>query len=204
MNLCEKTLQIVRLTPDDAKGNTDILRDFREYIIEKSDMYPGISGWFDHKVVPGISSSERIGYLSRSDEGLVVATGLVKLGTRAKICHLGVDKNHQRGHMGEVLFLLMILEASRYAEEIHFTLPASLWDDLSSFFKSFGFDKAQNLDYSYRSSEEELICSQSFLDVHRALQTKIPKIIANLNSGTTFMDCSSVLKMIWSLTGKQA
>ncbi|MEA1909572.1 MAG: hypothetical protein U9M89_00890 [Patescibacteria group bacterium] len=200
MNLHEGTLQIVRLTPEDARKNTDNYRNFREGIINKSDIYPGVSGWFDRKVTPDISSSNRIGYIGCSEGGLVGATGLVKLsGRRAKICHLSVDKDCQRGRMGEVLFLLMILEASKFAKDIHFTLPANLWGNLSSFFKSFGFDKAQNLGYLYRSSVEELICSQSFLDVRRALQTKIPKIINNLDSDTTLMDRFSALKMIRSL-----
>jgi predicted transcriptional regulator len=43
--------------------------------------------------------------------------------------------------------------------DIHFTLPESLWNEKIEFFNSFGFAAARKASRQYRNGEEELFCS---------------------------------------------
>lgn len=86
-------------------------------------------------------------------------------------------------NIGEVFFTLMTLEARPYAREVHFTLPASLWQKKSSFFRSFGFLDARPAHIQYRLFERELRCSAPFVDVWRAAQAKLPKLLELFDCG---------------------
>ncbi|GAI02476.1 unnamed protein product, partial [marine sediment metagenome] len=60
--------RVVRLSEADARGNTDHLEKLRELVLENEPMYPNIKKWFDDKVMEGLKTSERIGYVGYLDE----------------------------------------------------------------------------------------------------------------------------------------
>ena len=170
-----ENFKVVRLGEADAHGFTDHLRDFRELVLENEQMYPNIEKWFDHKVIPGIKSCQRIGYIGYLDEK-PVASAVMKRGEFAKFCHLRIREDLQDIHLGEAFFALMGLESRGLAKEIHFTLPESVWRMESKFFKSFGFTKAVKAGQQYRLFEDELKCSSGFDKVWGAVLEKLPKI----------------------------
>jgi predicted transcriptional regulator len=166
---------VVRLSEADARAGTDNLKKFRELVLENEPMYPNIQKWFDHKVVPGLKASERVGYVGYLDEKPAVSA-VVKRGEASKFCHLRIREELQDIHLGEAFFALMGLEVRESAKEVHFTLPEGLWEKENKFFESFGFSKPVKAGHQYRFFEDELRCSSPFDRVWKAILEKLPKI----------------------------
>lgn len=167
--------RIIRLEGPNAQGSSDYLRDFRHLILENETMYLEIERWFDEKVIPGIRNSQRVGYIGYLD-GVPAVSSVVKRGESSKFCHLRIRQDLQDKHLGEVFFSLMGLEAKDIAEEVHFTLPESVWGQEREFFISFGFDRVVKAGHQYRLFEDELRCSAPFEKVWNAILQKLPKI----------------------------
>lgn len=167
--------RIVRLQEHDANGVSDFMKDFRKLVLRNEPMYPQIGKWLDEKVMPGIISSQRVGYVGYLDE-IPVVSAVVKRGESSKFCHLKIREDLQGQHLGEAFFCLMGLDSKFTAKEIHFTLPESVWENEKDFFRSFGFDKAQKAGHQYRLFEDELRCSASFGEVWKAIVKKLPKL----------------------------
>jgi len=167
--------QIARISEADARGNTDNLQKLRELVLENESMYPNINKWFDKKVVAGLKTSERIGYVGYLDEKPTVSA-IVKRGEDAKFCHLRIKDELQDINLGEAFFALMGLEVRSFSKKVHFTIPEGLWEKKSGFFKSFGFTKAIKAGHQYRLFEDELWCSSDFNKVWSAILEKLPKI----------------------------
>lgn len=171
-------IKIVRLTPNDAKGDSDHLGIFRDLVLDNEDMYPGIDKWYSNKVVPGIASTDRTALIGYIDETPIVSA-VVKKGLDTKFCHLKIHDGFRDNHLGEVFFILMAMEVRHSAKQIHFTLPSSLWTEQSEFFKSFGFEEAIKAGHQYRLFDEELRCSAPFKTVWNAVLSKLPKLRQN-------------------------
>ena len=62
-------------------------------------MYPSIDKWFNNKVLPGLKTSERVGYIGYLNE-LPVISSVLKKGKQAKFCHLKIDKSLQDDNLG--------------------------------------------------------------------------------------------------------
>lgn len=176
---------IVRLSEYDVRGLSDHFMDLRELILRNEQMYPGIDRWLDEKVIPGLSNSERIGYIGYLDE-VPAVSAVVKRGESSKFCHLKIREDLQDKHLGEAFFCLMALEARNAAKEVHFTLPESLWVNEKKFFVSFGFDNAIKAGHQYRLFEDELRCSSPFETVWKTVVEKLPKIARafSINGGS--------------------
>jgi predicted transcriptional regulator len=191
--------RVVRLCAADARGLTEHLNCLRGLVLENQPFYPDIEKWFDKKVVPGISSSERIGYVGYLDEKPAVSA-IVKRGEFAKFCHLRIKEELQGINLGEAFFALMGLEVRGSAKEVHFTLPEGLWEKKNKFFKSFGFSKPVKAGHQYRLFEDELRCSLSFDLVWKGILEKLPKIARAL-----FMDGRSLdKKLLMSIRAEHA
>lgn len=175
-------VRIARLTPDDVKGDSDNLRMFMRLVAQNDPMYPGIDIWLKKKVLPAIKTTERIAYLGFVDEKPIMSA-VLKRGSRSKICHLKVGDDFHDENLGEAVFSILVVEARQHAEEIHFTLPRSLWEKKSAFFKSFGFRRAIDAIEQYRFFDDELRCSSSFEDVWSAVLEKLPKLGAMFSIG---------------------
>ncbi len=188
-----ENFRIIRLCEIDAINITDHLRDFKDLILENQPMYPNIDKWFDRKVVPGMKSSERIGYIGYFDEK-PVASAVVKRGMFAKFCHLRIKEDLQNIHLGEAFFALMGLETKDIAKEIHFTLPESVWESKKGFFKGFGFTHVSKIKHRYRPYGDELKCSLRFDKFWVAIHEKLPKISRILSMNECLLNEDKAIK----------
>jgi len=180
--LLKNDFRIARIDSADAIRKTDALKAFRELVLRNEGMYPGIAKWLDGKVLPGLKSNERIGFVGYLN-GAPSVSAVVKRGTRSKICHLRVGDDLQDSHLGELFFSLMALEIRGSAEEVHFTLPESLWERRRSFFKAFGFHRAELSGTQYRLFDTELRCSSPFSSFWAAVLEKLPKLACLFSVG---------------------
>jgi len=168
-------LKLVRLFEDDAKSCTDHLRALSDLIVANEEVYPGINKWLRNKVIPGLKSGERVAFVGYLHEEPAISA-VVKRGGNAKFCHLKINTEIQDIHLGELFLALMALEVKRFAREVHFTLPESLWVQEMDFFRSFGFEEATKAFVQYRKGEVELRCSAPFSRVWKAATGKLSKI----------------------------
>jgi len=175
ISLMKHDFRIVRLGADDARDKTDHLRSLSDLVATNEPMYPGIQTWFKEKVLPGITSLERVAFIGYLNDKPAISA-VVKRGKRAKFCHLKINGPLQDLHFGELFFTLMALEVREFAQEIHFTLPEGLWEEERGFFQSFCFQEAKKSRVQYRQGEEELRCSAAFWEVWRAALDKLPKM----------------------------
>jgi predicted transcriptional regulator/N-acetylglutamate synthase-like GNAT family acetyltransferase len=176
------SFQIVRLSKAEALEWTDEMGVLKQLIHSSEGMYPSISRWFDEKVVPGLESGQRIAWVA-FEGGRAIASAVLKLGGRAKFCHLRIDRDFQDMDLGQMFFSQMTLEARHDAKEIHFTLPESLWSNRSEFFESFGFTRATKSQRQYRRGDTELSCSAPFLTVWSSVMSRLPALAAKFSVG---------------------
>jgi len=186
--------RIVRLGLRDASGQSDHLKNFRNLVLEGEEMYPGIESWLDEKVIPGMKTLQRVGYIGYVDE-VPAVSAVVKRGEHAKFCHLKIKDDLQDNHLGEAFFSLMGVETRGIAKDVHFTLPESLWHNKKEFFSSFGFANAVKVGHQYRMFEDELRCSSPFNRVWHAILKKLPKVARAFSVNGRSFD-SSVLMSI--------
>jgi predicted transcriptional regulator len=168
----------------DAQQSTDNLKDLKELILANQEMYPNIGRWYAEKVVPGLSSSERIAYVGFEDDR-PIASAVLKLGDRSKFCHLRIHQNFQDMDLGQMFFTQMTLEVRRHAKEIHFTLPESLWCARSKFFEAFGFSSVTKASRQYRAGDTELLCSAPLSSVWSAVLSKLPHLLTKFTHGVS-------------------
>lgn len=167
--------RIVRLREQDARSLSDHLKAFSNLILQNEPMYPGIDKWLKDKVIPELKDSQRVAYVGYVD-GMPAASAVVKCGESSKFCHLKIREDLRDKHLGEAFFSLMGLEARGLAQEIHFTLPESVWEREREFFTSFGFNRVAKAGHQYRLFEDELRCSAPFHKVWQSILGKLPKI----------------------------
>lgn len=166
------SFKIVRLGGSAARKQTDELKILRNMLLESEAMYPGIDQWFTKKVLPGLKSSERVGYLAFENEK-PVASAVLKVGEHAKFCHVRIYEEFRDLSLGKMIFTQMAFQArhEENVKDIYFTLPESLWNTSAEFFRSFGFTEAEKASRQYRHGEEELFCSAPISTVwERALE----------------------------------
>jgi predicted transcriptional regulator len=157
-------------------------------------MYPGIRTWLSKKVLPGLRSLERVGFVGYEGEEPVVSA-LIKISRHTKFCHLKIRNSFQDLHLGETFFALMALEVRHLAEEIHFTLPESLWEREAAFFKSFGFERVVTAGTQYRLFDRELRCAAPFPVVWSAVLNKLPKLKSMYTVAGRSMDNSLLMSI---------
>jgi len=178
LNLFSKkfNFKILKIDPSDVKLETDNLQLFKNVVTKHELMYPDIGNWLKQKVFPGINSRERVAYLGFDNEKPIVSA-VVKKGKFSKFCHLHIDKDYQNLNIGDIFFSMMAIEIRNKANEVHFTLPESLWTNKKPFFESFGFKEVVKSKIQYRNIEEELKCTADFKTVWSNTLEKLPKII---------------------------
>ena len=152
--------KIVRIGESASRKQTDDLKVLRSLLLESENMYPSIERWYIEKVVPGLKTCERVAYLAYEGE-IPVASAVLKLGEHAKFCHVRIHQAFRDLRLGQMIFTQMAFHARHQAsiQDIHFTLPESLWLEKGKFFASFGFNAASKATRQYRQGEEELYCS---------------------------------------------
>ena len=168
--------RIVELGAEQAKTRTDDLNVLKGLIDASEEMYPNISRWFSGKVVPGLVAKQRLAWVAYEGEK-AVAAAVLKRGKQAKFCHVRIDPSFQDMDLGQLFFTMMTLETRHLAQEIHFTLPESLWCSKSSFFESFGFSRAVKALRQYRRGDTEFACSASHAVAQKAALDKLPSLV---------------------------
>jgi predicted transcriptional regulator len=179
-------MRIVEIGKPDASGWDDQVKVLRQLILANQAVYPDIDHWFSTKVIKGLESSERLAYIAYEGEA-AIASAILKLGKKAKFCHLRIREDFQDQDLGQMFFTLMTLEIRHRAQEVHFTLPESLWRKKSGFFQSFGFSTATKAARQYRHGDAELICSAPLQTVLSAVLTKVPNLITKFSVGGHFL-----------------
>ena len=179
--------RIVELNSDHAKKWTDDIGVLKNLIAENEPMYPNIRTWFTEKVIAGLKSSERLAYVAYEGDN-PIASAVLKLGKRAKFCHLRIHQDFQDMDLGQMFFTQMTLEARHHAKEIHFTLPESLWSRKREFFESFGFSCVTKASRQYRHADWELLCSAPLATVWSAALHKLPKLLTKFSVGGYSLD----------------
>mgnify|MGYP001255141154 CR=1 FL=1 len=172
------SVRIRRVTTDDAKQSTDILKLLIERLCRHEDQYPSISRWTGSKVIPDLKNGRRTAYVGFVGE-LPILSAVVKQGQAAKFCHLSIEDGFQGSKLGHLMFSLMAAEVRHSSEEIHFTLPQSLWDRENGFFESFGFESTIRSSTQYRLFDEELRCSAPFSVVWGRVLAALPKLLTS-------------------------
>lgn len=175
MTIINNDFRIVKLNKFDALFESDHLISLKELVLQSDNMYPNIIKWFNEKVITGIKNDNRVGYVGYLNDKPIVSA-IVKLGVDSKFCHLKIGEEFQDENLGNVFFTLMALETRQKANQIHFTLPESLWETKREFFKSFGFNDAAPADDQYRLFDQEFKCVASFSKVWDSVIKKLPKL----------------------------
>jgi predicted transcriptional regulator len=168
-------LRIARITPRDAKGLSDHVLNLRAVVCQRESLYPGIDRWFDKKVISGLAAQDRIAYLGYINEQPAIAA-IVRLGEKAKVCHINIREDLQEVGLGEIFFSLLALEARSHAKALHLTLPESLWASKMGFFREFGLDTPTIANKQYRLFDEELALARDFPTIWQSVLKKIPKL----------------------------
>jgi predicted transcriptional regulator len=168
-------VRIIRLTPRDVSRASDHLRAFQQLIAANEEKYPAIGSWLRQKVFDGVRTGERVAFVGYQGFRPAISA-VVKRGASSKFCHLRIDDGLHNLSLGEMFFSMMATEVKRFATEVHFTLPESLWEAKSQFFKGFGFSSVDVARTQYRRGESELRCSAPYATVWEATRRKLPKL----------------------------
>jgi predicted transcriptional regulator/N-acetylglutamate synthase-like GNAT family acetyltransferase len=146
---------IIKLT-NEISYSQETLNEFKVLIGESEDLYPGIEGWFDKKVMPGIKTGIRYAYLVMH-EGKAVAEAIVKRGEKTKICSLRIRPAYQNKSIGPFLFAEIASQIEKMTTHIHFTAPESLVVEREGMFERLGFINIGKASKIYRADEDELV-----------------------------------------------
>lgn len=181
--------RIVKLGSSAARKQSDELKVLRGLLLENEDMYPGIDRWYTEKVLPGLKTSERAGYLAFEGER-PVASAVLKLGKHAKFCHVRIHEGFRNRELGQMIFTQLAFQArnEKGVKDIHFTLPEHVWNESAEFFKSFGFEDAIRASRQYRNGEEEFFCSAPIQTVLKRSLERIHLLKRFSPGGHSFSD----------------
>jgi predicted transcriptional regulator/N-acetylglutamate synthase-like GNAT family acetyltransferase len=146
---------IIKLT-NEVTYSQETLKEFKKLIGESEDLYPGIEGWFDEKVMPGIKSGTRYAYLVMH-EGKPIAEAIVKRGEKTKICSLRIKPAYQNKSIGPFLFAEIASQIEKTTTHVHFTAPESLVAEREGMFERLGFVNICKAKKIYRPGEDEFV-----------------------------------------------
>jgi predicted transcriptional regulator len=102
--------RIVRLGEADARLSSDRLKTLTDLVGASEDMYPGIHHWLSEKVIPGLRSSQRAAWVAYEGEE-PIAAAILKLGEKAKFCHLRIRHDFQDMDLGSAPLKVVRLAA---------------------------------------------------------------------------------------------
>lgn len=187
-------IAVHRLTQADSKAQSDCWRTFTEFVLQNERMYPAIEAWLDRKVAPQLDGAHRRAFLL-SDGEKPIASVVVKRGESSKLCHVRIDPSFQNQNLGTLLFCLLAHEIRSIANEVHFTLPESLWLEKEEFFRSFGFAESTVANQQYRLFDRELSCSAPFRTFWKHAEDQLP-VVAQFLDTIGYVDVPRLLMSI--------
>jgi predicted transcriptional regulator len=190
--LTRDNFRLARIGEIDARHKTDDFFSLRKLVFQSETSYPRIGKWFDGRVLSGLRTGERTGFVGLVND-IPVAAAILRRGITAKFCHLKVDESMRGRSLGDLFFSLMALEIRQRTQNIHFTLPESVWEDRKSFFHSFSFQSVKKSDRQYRLFDTELHSSSTFQSVFEASKKRIPRLFGQLAIGNHSLLTGAVL-----------
>jgi predicted transcriptional regulator len=179
LDLSRDSFRLMRIGEVDARGRSDDFFALRDLILQSEPAYPQIGKWFDGRVLQGLRSGHRTGYVGLINER-PVAAAILKRGAVSKFCHLKIDPSARSRSLGDLFFTLMTLDVRHQAERVRFTLPESVWEDRKAFFKSFAFNAVEKSERQYRLFDSELFSETSFGELMGASCEKLPQLMGQL------------------------
>jgi predicted transcriptional regulator len=178
LDIPQESFRLARIEREDVCSSSDNLRIFREHILQNESNYPGIGRWLANKVLDGIKSGGRVGYIGFLNDR-PVAAAVLKKGKIGKFCHLKVESEARSRYLGDLFFVIMTLELRHDTDSVRFTLPETLWHEKGDFFKSFGFATAIPSHRQYRLADKEFFCQTEFSQLLLAARAKLPNLFGN-------------------------
>ena len=179
LELSRESFRLIRIEEADARARSDDFFALRDLILQSEPAYPQIGRWFDGRVLQGLRSGHRSGYVGLINDR-PVAAAILKRGSVSKFCHLKIDSSVRGRSLGDLFFTLMTLDVRHQAQRVRFTLPESVWEDRKTFFKSFAFDSAEKSERQYRLFDSELFSETSFTRLFGASRERLPQLMGQL------------------------
>lgn len=131
----------------------------RAFLVESSNLYPGIEDWWENKVAPGLQTGERVGWAIELRSKL---TGLFlgRRGERAKICSLRLKPFCRGSGLGTELLKTGILDLlGRETQTVYVTISEAVLQQCMPFFEGLGFSLAAWAHERYVKGIDELVYS---------------------------------------------
>ena len=131
----------------------------RDFLIESSNLYPGIENWWDRIVLPDVELGKRIILVvdtGNSFEGLFIG----KPGNSAKLCTLRLRESVRNMGVGRALVtegLSRLLLST--TTSFHVTISEAAEEGAKEFFESIGFQRIAVKRNRYRNGVDEFIYS---------------------------------------------
>ena len=166
LSLMKEDFQLSKLSAEDRRDDSGLLRDFCSVVVDSENSYPDISKWLKNQVIPELGSPKRTVVVAHSGNR-PVAAAVFKFSNRSKLCHLSVVDHARRHKLGDALLGILALQMDSKAEKLHFTIPESVWEEQKGFFMRFGFSNHGEATRQYRLFDRELYCSVDVAEYSR-------------------------------------
>lgn len=141
-------------------SDEEIYSRIRDFLLESDSIYPSIGQWWKTRVVPGLTSGERL-CEAIIIKGEIAALSIVKYsGKSSKLCTLRVRKNYRSLGFGQRLLRRTFenLLANK-CKEVHYTISEEILSHCGEFFAPYGFYLATWNKDRYVKGKDELIFS---------------------------------------------
>ena len=154
-------------------------RDVRDFLLESSDLYPGIDKWWDRRVVPGLGNGQRVCRV-RMVDGKMAAVAIGKRSHRSsKLCTLRVRDEYQGQGIGQQLLHSTLRDLlSTGARRMHLTISEPILDQCGRFFDPYGFSFVTCRKGWYIRGMYELAFSANAHQLRRGLASQ-PRLFDN-------------------------
>jgi hypothetical protein len=131
--------------------------DVADFLAASVHLYPGIVDWWRKKVVPGLTSGERMCQLALRNERLV-GLALAKHGERAKLCCLRVDEAERARGGGKALLGVTLRALLHHgSKSVYYTIADEVHDQWGAFFARYGFALVNWEQNRYTHGSTELV-----------------------------------------------
>lgn len=121
------------------QGRVEDGRQIRDFLLESSDLYPGIERWWDRKVRPGASRGERVVIVAERN-GRIEGIFIGKRGQAAKLCTLRLREAIRGCGAGRALAAMGIRQLlERGARSVRVTISEGAGEASRGFFEALGF-----------------------------------------------------------------
>jgi len=192
----KRNIKVVRFGGKDPLPDGGVMVDqFKELIEECEDLYPGIDIWLRTKVLHELRTRTWRSSIVLYENELPAGVAVMRHGEKAKFCNMRIRPEYQGSGLGSILTNLVMAEFRVYpTQNIHFTIPAHLWEsELGEFLREYKFKYKDLAEVQYRqrgntNSDPELACAAPFLGIWDVVREKIAEGYENFILEESFRD----------------